>query len=74
MRRPLTEAEEVPGEKGGAGFELLREDDNGARFLIGQYDTKAAAEQRAEELARGGHKQHYFVQPAEQRGELECRL
>ncbi|MBK8040073.1 MAG: SPOR domain-containing protein [Verrucomicrobiaceae bacterium] len=42
---------------------LYREDDNGARFLIACYATQAEAEAKAAELARGGHKQHYFVQP-----------
>ena len=42
---------------------LYREDDNGARFLIARYATQAQAEAKAAELARGGHKQHYFVQP-----------
>ncbi len=42
---------------------LYREDDNGARFLIARYATQTEAEAKAAELARGGHKQHYFVQP-----------
>ncbi|MBE2282394.1 MAG: SPOR domain-containing protein [Prosthecobacter sp.] len=37
---------------------LYREDDNGARFLIARYATQA----KAAELARGGHKQGYFVE------------
>jgi hypothetical protein len=44
---------------------LYREDDNGGRFLIGQFDTRQAAEARAKELATGGHKQFYFVEPVE---------
>ena len=40
---------------------LYREDDNGARFLIARFATQAEAEAKAAELARGGHKQHYFV-------------
>lgn len=43
---------------------LFREDDNGARFLIDHFDSREAAEQRAAELAYGGHKQHYFIEPA----------
>ncbi|MBK8090841.1 MAG: SPOR domain-containing protein [Verrucomicrobiaceae bacterium] len=42
---------------------LYREDDNGARFLIARFATQAAAEAKAAELARGGHKQAYFVEP-----------
>lgn len=41
---------------------LYREDDNGARFLIARYATQAEAEAQAAELARGGHKQGYFVE------------
>jgi hypothetical protein len=39
---------------------LYREDDNGSRFLIARFATEAEA--KAAELARGGHKQHYFVE------------
>lgn len=42
---------------------LFREDDNGARFLIDTFASRAEAENRAAELALGGHKQHYFVEP-----------
>lgn len=41
---------------------LYREDDNGARFLIAEFDTREEAEARAAELAHGGHKQHYFIE------------
>ena len=43
---------------------LFREDDNGARFLIDHFNSRVEAERRAAELARGGHKQHYFIEPA----------
>jgi hypothetical protein len=45
-------------------YALFREDDNGARFLIAHFDTREEAENRAAELAQGGHKQHYFIEPA----------
>lgn len=45
---------------------LYREDDNGARFLIARYSTQAEAEAKATELARGGHKQAYFVEPSKE--------
>lgn len=41
---------------------LYREDDNGARFLIGKFDTREEAENRSAALAHGGHKQHYFIE------------
>lgn len=43
---------------------LYREDDNGARFLVDTFASREEAEQRAAELAQGGHKQMYFVEPA----------
>jgi hypothetical protein len=43
---------------------LFREDDNGARFLIASFDSLDEAERKAAELAHGGHKQHYFIEPA----------
>lgn len=43
-------------------FALYREDDNGARFLIARYATRAEADTKAAELARGGHKQGYSVE------------
>jgi hypothetical protein len=52
---PPTPASEVP-------HALYREDDNGARFLIACFVTQAEAEAKAAELARGGHKQGYFVE------------
>lgn len=45
---------------------LYREDDNGARFLVARYATQAEAEAKAAELARGGHKQAYFVESSEE--------
>lgn len=39
---------------------LYREDDNGDCFRIARYATQAEA--KAAELARGGHKQGYFVE------------
>ena len=41
---------------------LFREDDNGARFLIGCFYSREAAQEKAAELAKGGHKQYYFVE------------
>lgn len=42
---------------------LYREDDNGGRFHVGDFETRRAAEERAKELASGGHKQYFFVEP-----------
>lgn len=52
------------GQESKSGHALFREDDNGARFLIAVFDSREKAEQRAAELAHGGHKQHYFIEQA----------
>ncbi len=44
-------------------YTLFREDDNGARFKIDQFSSRSEAELLAAELAQGGHKQHYFIEP-----------
>lgn len=44
-------------------YGLFREDDNGARFVVARFESQQAAQQRADELAHGGHKQHYFIEP-----------
>lgn len=51
-----------PAPAGELPHALYREDDNGARFLIARYATQAEAEAKAAELARGGHKQGYFLE------------
>ncbi|MGV3659686.1 MAG: SPOR domain-containing protein [Prosthecobacter sp.] len=45
-----------------ATYDLFREDDNGARFLIARYASREEAEEFADELTRRGHKQLYFVE------------
>ncbi|MDR6289336.1 hypothetical protein E9232_001851 [Inquilinus ginsengisoli] len=47
----------------GNRYALFRTDDNGVTFLIAEFGTQEEAERRAAELARGGHKQHYFIEP-----------
>lgn len=44
-------------------YALFREDDNGARFHIGTFESQAETEDRIAELAQGGHKQYYFIEP-----------
>ena len=58
----LAIAESQPQETEVRGYSLFREDDNGARFLIERFNSKDEAEAKAAELARGEHKQHYFVE------------
>jgi len=42
--------------------QLWRQDDNGQRFLIGSYASRAEAEARQQELQSGGHKQIYWIE------------
>ena len=51
-----------PAAKADFPHALYREDDNGARFFIARFATEAEAQAKATELARGGHKQGYFVE------------
>ena len=47
----------------GGSYSLFRTDDNAVTFLVAEFRTREEAEQKASELARGGHKQFYFVKP-----------
>ena len=40
---------------------LWRQDDNGNRFLIGDFSDRTAAEARLAELTRSLHKQTYWI-------------
>jgi len=42
-------------------FFLWRQDDNGNRFLVGEYSDRAAAEARLAELTRSLHRQTYWI-------------
>ncbi len=44
-------------------YALFRTDDNGVTFLIAEFGTREEAERESSQLARGGHKQHYFIEP-----------
>lgn len=46
----------------GAGWELWRQDDNGNRFLIGRFDSQAAADAEQRRFEALGHKQTYWVE------------
>lgn len=43
-------------------YALYRTDDNGVTFRVAEFRTREEAEQKASELAKGGHKQHYFIE------------
>jgi hypothetical protein len=42
-------------------FSLWRQDDNGNRFLVGEFSDRAAAETRLAELTRSLHKQTCWI-------------
>lgn len=46
-------------------FTLWRQDDNGQRFRIENFSCRAAAEQRQQELQRGGHRQFYWIESSQ---------
>ncbi|MFI2644596.1 SPOR domain-containing protein [Streptomyces sp. NPDC018610] len=41
---------------------VVREDDNGNRYRVGRYATRAEAEKIADSLDSRGHKQLYWVE------------
>lgn len=45
------------------GHSLFREDDNGARFHVGDFPCRADAEAKVAALTFGSHKQAYFIEP-----------
>lgn len=47
---------------------VIREDDNGNRYRVGRYATRAEAERIAGSLDSAGHKQLYWVERIGQNG------
>ena len=43
-------------------WQVIREDDNGNRYRVGRYATRAEAESIADSLDARGHKQLYWVE------------
>ncbi|WP_185028803.1 SPOR domain-containing protein [Streptomyces candidus] len=43
---------------------VVRQDDNGNRYRVGAYATRAEAERRADQLDSRGHKQLYLIEQA----------
>ncbi|MFI2430724.1 SPOR domain-containing protein [Streptomyces sp. NPDC018693] len=41
---------------------VIRQDDNGNRYRVGRYPTRAEAQKIADSLDRRGHKQLYWVE------------
>ena len=48
------------------GWQVVRQDDNGNRFVVEQDLSEGAARQRAAELTARGHKQTYWVEPTDE--------
>ncbi|MFE7652297.1 SPOR domain-containing protein [Streptomyces bottropensis] len=47
---------------------VVRQDDNGNRYRVGRYATRAEAQQIADSLDSRGHKQLYWVERIGQNG------
>jgi cell division protein FtsN len=47
---------------------VIRRDDNGNRYRVGRYATRAEAQEIADSLDGRGHKQLYWVECVEQSG------
>ncbi|TGA92148.1 SPOR domain-containing protein [Streptomyces sp. MZ04] len=47
---------------------VIRQDDNGNRYRVGRYATRAEAEKIADSLDDRGHKQLYWVEKLSQNG------
>lgn len=45
------------------GWRVVRQDDNGNRFVVAEDLTEEAARRSASELTARGHKQTYWVEP-----------
>ncbi|MGW7412237.1 SPOR domain-containing protein [Streptomyces sp. NPDC054863] len=43
---------------------VVRQDDNGNRYRVGAYATRAEAEKKADQLDSRGHKQLYLIEQA----------
>jgi hypothetical protein len=47
---------------------VIRQDDNGNRYRVGRYATKAEAEKIADSLDEHGHEKLYWVEKLSQNG------
>ncbi len=47
---------------------VIREDDNGNRYRVGRFATKAEAQKIADSLDDRGHKQLYWIEKLNQNG------
>ncbi|WP_327295480.1 MULTISPECIES: SPOR domain-containing protein [unclassified Streptomyces] len=43
-------------------WQVIREDDNGNRYRVGRYATRDEAQQTADALGAGGHRQMYWIE------------
>ncbi|MEV6837641.1 SPOR domain-containing protein [Streptomyces sp. NPDC051133] len=48
---------------------VIRQDDNGNRYRVGRYATRAEAQKIADSFDDRGHKQLYWVERIEQNGD-----
>ncbi|NVN92061.1 MAG: SPOR domain-containing protein [Desulfuromonadales bacterium] len=52
-------------------WQLWRQDDNGNRFLVGDFETRELAERKMAGLARGHHKQIYWISNTCEQGDAD---
>ena len=52
-------------------WQLWRQDDNGNRFLLGDFATRELAERRMGELTQGHHKQIYWISETCEQGQSD---
>ncbi|GAA4783591.1 SPOR domain-containing protein [Streptomyces ziwulingensis] len=50
---------------------VVRQDDNGNRYRVGRYATRAEAQKMADSLDSRGHQQLYWVEEVEQAEQTE---
>jgi hypothetical protein len=50
-------------------WQVIRQDDNGNRYRVGRYATRAEAQKIADSLDSRGHKQLYWVERIGQNGQ-----
>jgi hypothetical protein len=53
-----------PAEENAGGWTAWRQDDNGNRYEVSRYDSRAEADAVAARIEARGHKQTYWVEPS----------
>ena len=59
---PIPPTDPDPDDAGPARFALMRQDDNGNRYLVSRHTVRSEAEAEAAMYEARGHKQLYWVE------------